>query len=64
MIRALKEYDVQQEVQYQAHAELLQRTERRLAKLQEKTNVLAARVHGMQKDQQEAMGRKDETIRR
>ncbi|XP_034083457.1 coiled-coil domain-containing protein 57 isoform X2 [Gymnodraco acuticeps] len=64
VIRALKECALQLEAQYQAHTEKLQEIEKRVVKLHENVEVLAARVRCKLKDQQDAMDLKDETIQR
>ncbi|XP_040923345.1 coiled-coil domain-containing protein 57 isoform X2 [Toxotes jaculatrix] len=64
LVQALKECDGQLEAQCQAHTKQLQKAEKHIVKLQEKVEVLAAQLRCTQKDQQEAMAQKDETIQR
>lgn len=64
VIQALKECALQLEAQYPAHTEKLQEMEKRVVKLQENVEVLAARVRCKLKDQQDALDLKDETIQR
>ncbi|XP_078136048.1 coiled-coil domain-containing protein 57 isoform X4 [Sander vitreus] len=62
--RALKECDAQLEAQCQTHIEQLQKAEKHIVKLQGKVKVLAAQVCCIQKNHQEALKKKDETIQR
>ncbi|XP_067432233.1 coiled-coil domain-containing protein 57 isoform X2 [Thunnus thynnus] len=64
VVQALKECDGQMMAQHQAHTEQLQRAEKHIVKLQEDMEVLSAQAHSVQKDQQEAMGQKDDKIQR
>ncbi|KAK5906453.1 hypothetical protein CgunFtcFv8_002318 [Champsocephalus gunnari] len=64
VIQALKECALQLEAQYPAHTEKLQEMEKRVVKLQENVEVLAARVRCKLKDQQDALDLRDETIQR
>ncbi|XP_039990755.1 coiled-coil domain-containing protein 57 isoform X3 [Xiphias gladius] len=61
-VQALRECDAQLEAQRQAHTEQLQKAEKHIVELQENMEVLAAQVHCIQRDHQEAMEQKDETI--
>ncbi|KAM6964625.1 coiled-coil domain-containing protein 57 [Tautogolabrus adspersus] len=63
-IRSLKECKAQLEVQRQAHTEQLQTAEKHIIKQQEDMEVQASQAHIIQRDQQEAMKQKDETIYR
>ncbi|KAF1374265.1 hypothetical protein PFLUV_G00248140 [Perca fluviatilis] len=62
--RALKECDAQLEAQCQTHIEQLQKAEKRIVKLHGNVKVLAAQVCCIQKNHQEALKKKDETIQR
>ncbi|XP_031179865.1 coiled-coil domain-containing protein 57 isoform X3 [Sander lucioperca] len=62
--RALKECDAQLEAQCQTHIEQLQKAEKHIVKLQGNVKVLAAQVCCIQKNHQEALKKKDETIQR
>ncbi|XP_051272731.1 coiled-coil domain-containing protein 57 isoform X2 [Dicentrarchus labrax] len=64
VVQALKERDAQLEVRCQAHTEELQKAKKRIVKLQEDMEVLAAQVHCSQRTQQDAMEQKDKTIQR
>ncbi|KAM7371281.1 hypothetical protein PAMP_010766 [Pampus punctatissimus] len=64
VVQALKECEGQLEAQQQVHTDQLQRAEKHIVKLQEDMEVLSAQAHSVQKDQQEAMEQKDETIQR
>ncbi|XP_035526239.1 coiled-coil domain-containing protein 57-like [Morone saxatilis] len=64
VVQALKERDAQLEVRCQAHTEELQKAKKRIVKLQENMEVLAAQVRCSQRTQQEAMEQKDKTIQR
>ncbi|KAM6899166.1 coiled-coil domain-containing protein 57 [Lycodopsis pacificus] len=63
-VQALKECGAQLEAQCQAHTERLQKAEEHIVKLQGEVEVLAAQLRCRQKEQQEAMQQKDETIQR
>ncbi|XP_063749196.1 coiled-coil domain-containing protein 57 isoform X2 [Eleginops maclovinus] len=64
VIRALMKCDMQLEAQYQAHTEKLQKMEKHIVKLHENVEVLAAGLRCKQRDQQDAMDLKDETLQR
>ncbi|XP_047183783.1 coiled-coil domain-containing protein 57 isoform X2 [Scophthalmus maximus] len=62
VVEALKKCEAQLETQHQAHTEQLQKAEKRIDRIQENVDVLTARVRCLQKDKQEAMEQKKETI--
>ncbi|AWP17117.1 putative coiled-coil domain-containing protein 57 [Scophthalmus maximus] len=62
VVEALQKCEAQLETQHQAHTEQLQKAEKRIDRIQENVDVLTARVRCLQKDQQEAMEQKKETI--
>uniref|UniRef100_UPI0037E78F7E coiled-coil domain-containing protein 57 n=1 Tax=Semicossyphus pulcher TaxID=241346 RepID=UPI0037E78F7E len=64
VIRALKEGEAQLEAQRRSHTEQLQKAEKHIIKLQEDVEAQAAQARCVQRDQQEAMKEKDETIHR
>ncbi len=64
MAQALKGCDAQLETQCQAHTEQLLKAEEHIVKLQENVEVLTAQACCIQKDHQEAVEQKDETIQR
>lgn len=62
--RAMRERDAQLEAQRQAHTEQLQRSEEQMVKLQEDSEVMAAQARRAQKDHEEALEQRDDTIHR
>ncbi|XP_041672487.1 coiled-coil domain-containing protein 57 isoform X2 [Cheilinus undulatus] len=64
VIRALRKYETQLQAQRQAYTEQLQTAEKRIIKLQEDGKIQASKLISAQRDQQEEMKHRDETIHR